>query len=286
MDNSTQNDIQIDKNLIKSIYKKRERDSHKGTYGHALIWAGSYGKIGAAVLASKAVLRSGAGLLTTYIPKCGYEIMQISLPEAMCLTDDYENFNTSFPDLEKYNAIGIGPGIGTENDTKNAIRHIIHAAKMPLVLDADALNIISEENLQHFIPEDSILTPHPKEFERLAGKFENEFGMLEKPKSFAQQNKCILVLKGADTRVNLPTGKVYVNTTGNAGMATGGSGDVLTGIITGLLAQNYSPKNAALFGVYLHGLAGDFAAKQKGEYSLIAGDIVDFLPAAFMEIGK
>jgi NAD(P)H-hydrate epimerase len=210
--------------------------------------------------------------------------MQTALPEAMCLTDDYENFNTAFPELDKYNAIGIGPGIGTESDTKHALSLILHAAEMPLVLDADALNCIAQEQWQHFIPKNSVLTPHPKEFERLAGEAKDEFERLEKARNFAQQHNCILVLKGTYTSVHLPEGETYFNTTGNAGMATGGSGDVLTGIITGLLAQNYSPKEAALFGVYLHGLAGDFAAKVKGEYSLIAGDIVDFLPEAFKEI--
>lgn len=270
--------------LIKSIYRKRKKCSHKGTYGHALIWAGSYGKMGAALLASRAVLRSGAGLLTAYIPKCGYQIMQTALPEAMCLVDDYDHYNTSFPELDKYAAVGLGPGIGVESDTKHAISLILHAAEKPLVLDADALNCIAQEQWQHFIPKNSILTPHPKEFDRLAGNSKDDFERLEKAKNFAEQHNCIVVLKGAYTSVNLPDGEIYFNTTGNAGMATGGSGDVLTGIITGLMAQDYSPKEAALLGVFLHGLAGDFAAKVKGEYSLIAGDIVDFLPEAFKEI--
>ncbi len=284
LENVETNQYFLEKKFIRTIYKQRKKCSHKGTYGHALLWAGSYGKIGAALLASKAVLRSGAGLLTAYVPKCGYTILQTALPEAMCLTDDYDKYNTTFPDIEKYSAIGIGPGIGTESDTKNAIRHILHAAKMPLVLDADALNIIAQENLQHFIPENSILTPHPKEFARLAGDADIEWERLGKASGFAQEHKCVLVLKGAYTSVHLPNGELYFNTTGNAGMATAGSGDVLTGIITGLLAQNYSPEEAVLFGVYLHGLAGDFAAKVKGEYSLIAGDIIDFLPEAFEEI--
>ncbi|MGZ5303994.1 MAG: NAD(P)H-hydrate dehydratase, partial [Bacteroidia bacterium] len=213
--------------FIKTIYRKRKKCSHKGTYGHALIWAGSYGKIGAAVLASKAVLRSGAGLLTAYIPKCGYNIMQTALPEAMCLTDDYDCYNTSFPDLDKYAAVGIGPGIGTESDTKHAVNLILHAAEKPLVLDADALNCISQEEWQHFIPQNSILTPHPKEFDRLAGESQNESERIEKAKNFAKEHNVILVLKGAYTSIHLPSGETYFNTTGNAGMATGGSGDVL-----------------------------------------------------------
>lgn len=263
---------------ISKLAKERQRYSHKGTYGHSLIIAGSYGKMGAAVLSCKACLRSGVGLLTTYVPKSGYEIMQISVPEAMCLTDNQETHVSSLPDLSVYNSVGIGPGIGEEGETQLLLEGLLKQAKQPLVIDADALNILAtNKELLKKLPQNTILTPHPKEFERLVGAWNNSIERLEKQKDFSKKYQCIVVLKDAFTSISDMDGKVYFNTSGNAGMATGGSGDVLTGIITGLLAQGYPSIQAALIGVYFHGKAGDDAAKKKGMNALLASDIVDCL---------
>jgi NAD(P)H-hydrate epimerase len=263
---------------ISTQLKPRKRYSHKGSYGHALIISGSYGKMGATVLASKACLRSGAGLLTTYLPKCGYNILQTSVPEAMCLTDAHTGFISKLPDLKKYNAIGVGPGLGTHPEATEVIAKLLSQATAPLVVDADALNIISQnKSLLSQLPKKTILTPHIKEFDRMFGNSATSQERYEKQRSFSIEQKVIIVLKDAHTCISDSEGNLYFNTSGNPGMATGGSGDVLTGIITGLLAQNYSALQAALLGVYYHGLAGDSAAKQKGEYSMIASDIVEHL---------
>ncbi len=279
--------------IIHSIYKPRKPFSHKGTFGHALMVAGSYGKIGAAVLAAKACLRSGVGLLTCHIPKCGYAILQSTVPEAMVMTDFKSSFNTKVvqrtpsgdDDLTKYKSIGIGPGIGTAAETKTMLKEIFDAYRNPVVLDADALNIIASQNdLLKMIPEGSILTPHPKEFERLFGETANDFEKMELALDKARELNCVIVLKGHHTFIATADGKGFFNSTGNAGMATGGSGDVLTGILTGLLAQGYSSVDAAILGVYLHGLAGDFAAKEFSMESMIAGDIIDNLGHAFSSL--
>ncbi len=280
------NNSLIDAEIISSIYKKRNRNSHKGNFGHALLIAGSYGRMGAAVLAAKACLRSGAGLLSCHIPKSGIEILQTTAPEAMVFAD----FNSSFiskieTDFLIYNSIGIGPGIGTASETKIALKKILNAVKSPIVLDADALNILSmEKKLLTSLPPFSILTPHQKEFERLFGESKNDFERIELASQKATELNCIIVLKGPHTLVALPNGKKYFNSTGNAGMATAGSGDVLTGIITGLLAQGYLAENAAILGVYLHGLAGDFASEKFSQEALIASDIIFCMPYAFKQI--
>lgn len=263
---------------ISAQLNPRKRYSHKGTYGHSLIISGSYGKMGATVLTSKACLRSGAGLVTTYVPKCGYEILQNSVPEAMCLTDLESNFITELPTLNKYNAIGIGPGLDTQEATTHVVFQLLVNARVPLVIDADALNIIAA-NPQWLerVPQGSILTPHIKEFDRLFGAYSTSEERYEKQRQFSLQQKVIIVLKDAHTCISDSEGNVYFNTSGNPGMATGGSGDVLTGIITGLLAQGYAPIQSALLGVYYHGLAGDSAAQVKDEYSMIASDIVEHL---------
>lgn len=276
----------LDSAFIRAIYKTRKSFSHKGSYGHALLVAGSYGKMGAAVLSAKACLRAGVGLLTCYMPACGYTIVQASVPEAMALTDPNDRFITADDiDVEKYTVIGIGPGLGTESKTSDSLKHLLSVLKSPAVLDADALNMIAadKEFLKKLYPF-SILTPHPKEFERLFGPSKNDFEKLELAKSKAEELQVIIVLKGHNTFIAMPGGRAYFNSTGNAGMATGGSGDVLTGILTSLLAQNYEPEQAALLGVYLHGMAGDFAAVKKSEEALIALDIVDCLGDAFLEI--
>jgi ADP-dependent NAD(P)H-hydrate dehydratase / NAD(P)H-hydrate epimerase len=276
----------IDQKLAKNILKPRHRCDHKGTYGHALTWTGAYGKMGAAQLCAKACLNTGAGLTTAYIPACGYTIFQTALPEIMVLTDPENALLTTVPDLEKYNAIGIGPGIGKDPKTATALKGLLEAAKdIPTVIDADALNIISENKaLLNMLPKNAILTPHPKEFERLAGKAKDDWHRQELASAFATEHKCVLVLKGAYTSVNLPDGTVYFNATGNPGMAKGGTGDAVTGIITGLLAQKYTPAEAAILGVYLHGQAGDLAANNKGQWSMTASDLIDCLGGAYFII--
>lgn len=258
--------------------KPRLKFSHKGTYGHAVIVAGSFGKMGAAVLSGRACLRSGVGLLTMHVPACGYEIVQISVPEAMATVDEAEKYIGKVPDLASATAIGIGPGIGQENSTAKVLERILEQAKVPVIIDADALNILStNRHLLYKLPENTILTPHPKEFQRLVGETGNEYERLEKARAFCSKYKVIICLKGANTAVILPNGEVHFNSTGNPGMATGGTGDVLTGIITSLLAQKYHPADAAILGVYQHGLAGDRAAEARGQTALIASDVVEHL---------
>jgi NAD(P)H-hydrate epimerase len=266
----------------KRILKRRTKFSHKGTFGHALIITGSIGKMGASVLATKACLRSGAGLVTAHIPKIGLQIIQTSVPEVMASISDEDNFIGDIPKLSAFNAIGIGPGLGMEKQTQNVFKLLIQNANMPIVIDADALNILSENKTWlAFLPSESILTPHPKEFERLVGKWDCDEERLELQQQFAIKHQVIIVLKGANTSVALPNGHIYFNSTGNVGMATAGSGDVLTGIITGLLAQGYTSKNAAILGVYLHGLAGDVVKENLTDYAIIASDIIDALPKAY-----
>lgn len=270
---------------IKKIMKPRSKFDHKGTYGHALLIAGSYGKMGAALLSGRGVLRAGVGLLTVHIPECGYIILQSSIAEAMASVDEHKHFITTIPALDKYTVVGTGPGLGQDKLTVKAFRKLLEDFRKPLVLDADALNILSDNReLLPLVPAGSILTPHPKEFERLVGKWSDDFDRLEKQISLAKQLKSVVVLKGANTSVASPNGEVYFNSTGNPGMATGGTGDVLTGILTGLLAQGYSSIDTAIAGVYLHGLAGDIAARESGMVSLIASDLLEFLPAAFKKI--
>ena len=273
----------VDDTIIHSIYKPRKKFSHKGTYGHALLIAGSYGKIGAAVLSAKACMRSGVGLLTCHIPKCGYDILQSTVPEAMVMTDFNTSFNTKVDDdLTKYEAIGIGPGIGTASETKMMLRQVFDSYRSPVVLDADALNIIaSQKDLLKLIPAGSILTPHPKEFERLFGETTNEFDRVLLSLEKAKELNCIILLKGHHTFIATTDGKGFFNATGNPGMATAGSGDVLTGMLTGLLAQGYSSVETAILGVSLHGMAGDIAAKAFSMESMVAGDIINGLGPTF-----
>lgn len=275
-----------DPSLIASLYRPRNTFSHKGTYGHALLVAGSYGKMGAAVLAARACLRSGAGLLTCHIPSCGYSVLQTALPEAMVLTD----FNSSFitkteTDLSLYDCTGTGPGLGMAAETRSLLKELLTACKKPMVLDADALNILaSQKEWLALIPAGSVLTPHPKEFERLFGPAANDFDRTLLALQQAKELNVVIVLKGHHSFIATPAGKGYFNSTGNAGMATAGSGDVLTGILTGLLAQGYPPEAAAILGVYLHGLAGDLAVAEISKEALIAGDITAYLGKAFLSL--
>jgi hydroxyethylthiazole kinase-like uncharacterized protein yjeF len=276
----------VDKDLIKSIFKPRDQFANKGNFGHALLICGSYGKMGAAILSAKACLRSGAGLLTIHIPKCGYEIIQISIPEAMASIDKNEHINATVPEeITKYTTIGIGPGIGKDAKTKILLSEIFQQCKKPMVVDADALNIISENNeMLDELPSHSIITPHPKEFERLFGKSENDFDAINKAVEKAIQYKIIIVLKGHHTFIALPDGCGFFNATGNAGMAKGGSGDVLTGIVTAFVAQKYSSEDAAVLAVYFHGLAGDYAASYYSMESMLATDITDCVGQAILSI--
>ncbi|MCC6837092.1 MAG: NAD(P)H-hydrate dehydratase [Bacteroidia bacterium] len=283
IDQTPTNRYFILKKDVLTFLKQRSSIAHKGNFGHALLYAGSYGKMGAAVLAARACMRSGAGLLTCRVPQCGYDILQTGIPEAMVSVDPESHFLAEHIHTDKYNAICIGPGIGVEKETQNVLKLLIQNASCPLVLDADAINILAENKTWlSFLPSNTILTPHPKEFERIAGSSSNSEERLTKQVEFSIKYGVIVVLKGAHTSISSPQGDVFFNSTGNPGMATAGSGDVLTGIITSLLAQQYKPIQAAILGVYLHGLAGDLAAKKISMEAMIASDIVDNLPDSFL----
>jgi NAD(P)H-hydrate epimerase len=274
----------IDRKFVKKIFRPRSAFSHKGTFGHALIVAGSYGKMGAAVLCTRACLRSGAGLVTTHIPRSGLQILQVAAPEAMCDVDANDHVNESvLLDLEKFPAIGLGPGLGTDDLTTTLVENIFANRKRPMVIDADALNIVAKKRMQQKIPKGSILTPHPKEFERLFGASQNDFEIIEKAVTHARSLGVTILLKGHHTFIASPNGKGYFNSTGNPGMATGGSGDVLTGLITGLVAQNYEPTLAAILGVYWHGASADVAANHMSFESMIASDIIEHLGMVVLE---
>lgn len=274
----------VTKEEVLKFYKPVNPLTHKGLQGHSVIIAGSYGKIGAAVLASKSCLKSGCGLVTVFTPKCGYQILQVSIPEVMVITDENVNFITNIHLPLTPQAIGIGPGIGKELATQKALFGFLRINKSPLVLDADALNILAENKpWLELVPENTILTPHPKELERLVGNWNSESEKFQKTIAFSEKYKVIIVMKGAPTFI-INKNKTYENTTGNAALATAGSGDVLTGIITGLLAQNYEPVQAAKLGVFLHGLTADIALPQTGYQSFIASDIIENLGKAFLTL--
>jgi len=287
------NNFYITNEMAASILKPRKKYSHKGSYGHAILIVGKYGMYGAALLSGQASLRAGLGLLTVHIPESGYNILQTALPEAMVSVDRHiYHFSTS-PDLSKYNAIGIGCGLGIENLTKEAFKEILESelfikmdAPPALLLDADALNIIAADiALLAHLPKGTIITPHPGECERLFGVLGNDLKQIEKLKNVARKHEIYIVLKRAHTVIICPDQKCYFNSTGNPGMATAGSGDILSGIITGLMAQGYNPKEACILGVYLHGLAGDLAVEHLREQeALIARDIIEFMGKAFKKI--
>jgi hydroxyethylthiazole kinase-like uncharacterized protein yjeF len=271
-----------------SHYKPRDPFANKGDFGHALILAGSYGKMGAAVLAVKACLHAGAGLVTAHLPSCGYEIMQTAVPEAMVSIGEGEFDLTGFPlHTELFQSAGVGPGIGTNEETTSMLKKFLKAFHQPLVLDADALNIISKHpELLSSLHSNTIITPHPKEFDRLFGISSSNHLRFEKAKEMAVRYKIIIVLKGHFTGVFYPDGNISFNISGNAGMAKGGSGDVLTGIITALLAQAYSPDSAASFGTFLHGYAGDLAAGVFSEESMMPSDLINSLGKTFLDLKK
>jgi hydroxyethylthiazole kinase-like uncharacterized protein yjeF len=277
----------LDDALIRKIIRKRPKFSHKGHYGKALLVAGSYGMLGAAVLATKGCLRTGAGLVKAYVPEAGFFVLQNDLPEAIVLLDPHPEIITQVPDTNEYTAIAVGPGLGEKPETIKAVEKLIAAAKVPMVIDASALNILAARKpLWNKIPAQSILTPHPLEFERLAGPSENDYQRLEKAKALCKQYNIFIILKGAHSAVVTPEGTVYFNATGNPGMATAGSGDVLTGILTALLAQGYTSQEAAILGVFLHGYAGDAAARKLSQASMLASDIIEGITYFFKDFAR
>lgn len=269
----------------RKLVRKRSKFDHKGRFGHALLIAGSLGKMGAAVLAARACLRAGVGLLSTRVPRCGIEILQTAVPEAMCTPDPSVEEWSDVPVLQRYAAIGVGCGIGTHSRTEHALEELLHQVTCPLVLDADALNLLAQNpSWWDIVPKNCLLTPHPKEFERLFGPTANDFARNDLQRKMAQERHVFILLKGAYSAVACPDGSCWFNSTGNPGMATGGSGDVLSGILTGLLAQGYDPQSALLLGVYLHGLAGDLAVDALSQQALTAGDMVEWLGAAWRQL--
>ncbi|MDR2138991.1 MAG: NAD(P)H-hydrate dehydratase [Tannerella sp.] len=267
---------------VSGLIRPRETFAHKGVFGHALLIAGSRGKMGAAVLAASAGLRSGAGLLTVHLPLRGETTLQTSVPEAMLSLDANEDYVSELPELKTYDAVGIGPGLEMQAASQAVLESLLTSAKKPLVLDADALNILSlNKEWMALLPPRTLLTPHPKEFDRLFGVCASGYERLHNAMDMAVEHELIIVLKGACSAICTPEGNVYINITGNPGMATAGSGDVLTGILLGLLAQGYPPDTAAQIGVYLHGLAGNLAAADRSEEGMIAGDLIRMLGKAF-----
>ncbi len=274
----------IGRNKVLSYYTPRKKFTHKGTYGHSLIIGGSYGKIGAVQLASKACLTTGSGLVTVFVPQCGYIPLQTHFPEAMVVTDTDEKHISKMDFGIEPTVIGIGIGMGKEGKTVKAFGDFLESNKTPLVIDADALNILSEnKELLKNLPSRTVLTPHPKELQRLIGKWDDDFEKLEMAKAFSKKYDSVLVIKGSNT-ITIYDGKGYVNTTGNPGMGTGGTGDVLTGMITGLIAQGYEPLKAAIFGVYLHGRAGDITVEKTGYQALTASGVIEGIGSAFLDL--
>lgn len=267
---------------ILPMLKPRAQFAHKGQFGHALLIAGSQGMAGASILAAKACLRSGVGLLTVHVPFCNNTIIQTAVPEAMTELDYSETCFSEYIDTDDYQAIAIGPGLGRRTETTDAVLQQIESCQTPMVIDADALNILGEHReYLNRLPQGSILTPHPKELERLVGTCRNSYERLDKARQLAHTAQAHIVLKGAYSAIITPEGKCWFNPTGNPGMATGGSGDVLTGILLALLAQGYNTTTAARLGVYIHGLAGDLFRKRQGMTGMIAGDLIQSLPAAW-----
>jgi len=282
IDSLSCNEYAVDEPLIRSLLKSRTPHSHKGTYGHAGLICGSKGMVGAAVLATSACLRSGAGLTTIMAPEVGYTILQTTCPEAMCINVGSTHLS-DVPILENYSALGVGPGIGQHSDTREALLKLLDSCEKPVVLDADALNLLSESDLA-LLPKNSIITPHPKEFERLFGKTTNSHYRIALLRTKPEEHQIIILLKGHHTCIATPDRQLFFNTTGNPGMAKGGSGDVLTGLITGLVARGYSPQDASLLGCYLHGLAGDICLETLGMEGFTAMDIVEHLPAGWRRL--
>ena len=267
-------------------YKPLNPFTHKGIQGHALLIGGSYGKIGAMTLASKGCLKTGCGLVTVFIPRCGYKIIQTANPEVMVLTDISVKYITRITFGFNPQAIGLGSGLGLDIETHTAVHRFIKTNKTPLVIDADALNILSlNQQWLSFLPEKTIFTPHQKELERLIGKWDSVAEKFEKTIAYSKQNDLIIVMKGAPTFI-IDGDAIYENTTGNAALATAGTGDVLMGMITSLLAQSYEPIDAAILGVFLHGLTADIALPETGYQSFIASDVIANIGKAYLSLEK
>lgn len=263
----------------------RAKYTDKHDYGHLLLAAGQYGMVGASVLAARAALHSGAGLVSVHAPRCANLILQTAVPEALFSPDKGEEHIEEIPSNRRYTALAAGPGMGCNATSIAALKHLLQEVKQPLVLDADALNCIAQDpSILQSLPSRTILTPHVIELERMFGPQTSDADRLKCATHVAVKYDIIVVLKGAHTAIVMPDGSIYFNSTGNPGMATAGSGDVLTGIIGSLLAQGYSPEEAAIIGVFVHGTAGDIAARQEGEEFVTAGDIVARLGQAFKQI--
>lgn len=270
---------------VRGMLKKRAKYSHKGTYGHALIIAGSYGMLGASILSVKACLRTGVGLVTAHIPTIGYQIMQITVPEALVSIDGNEHYFTGVDNYKGYSAIAIGPGIGQHLQTVNGFKELLSIVDIPLVIDADGLNALAAKpEMFSSLPKGTILTPHVGEFNRLFTKQDSGYKRMRVAAEMAVLHGVVIVLKGAHTQIACPDGSIFFNSTGNTGMATGGAGDVLTGIIVSLLAQGYSPEESSLLGTYIHGFAADLGIQGSSVQSLIASDIIDFLGETFSKL--
>ena len=275
----------VEENDVRQLMLPRSPYAHKGQMGNALLIAGSYGMAGAAILAARACMRAGVGKVTVNSPKRNLPLLQVAVPEAIVQNSLEETYFAEAVDTEDFNALGIGPGLGQSEQTAIAMIAQLRRTQCPIVVDADALNILANHRawLQQ-LPQDIIMTPHPKELDRLEGHSADSYERLTKASNLAERLKGYIVLKGHHTAICCPGGHILFNSTGNAGMATAGSGDVLTGIITGLLARGYKPQGACVVGVYLHGLAGDIAAHDLGEESLTASDIINCLPRAFKRL--
>lgn len=290
LDKAAMDELETDYLLAESpemtaMLKPRGKFVHKGNFGHALLIAGSQGMAGASVLAARACLRSGVGLLTVHVPFCNNFILQTAVPEAMTEIDLSDTCFASVTDTDRYEAVGIGPGIGRAVETVDALLEQIAECGAPMVIDADALNILGEQrSYLSRLPKGCVLTPHPKELERLVGACRNSYERLQKARELAGNTGSCIILKGAYSAVVTPQGKCYFNATGNPGMATGGSGDVLTGVVLALLAQGYTAENAARLATWVHGLAGDIAAKKRGEIGMTVSDLVDCLPEAWQQL--
>ncbi len=274
--------IILEKEDIKRIIKKRNRFAHKGSFGHGLLIAGSKGKAGAAMLAAKSAVHSGIGLLTTHVPASVNPILQGYLPSSMTSIDTDDSIVTEIPEIRKYDALAIGPGIGMDEKTISVLKKIIQTYDGPIILDADAINILAENKTWlPFLPAGSIITPHPKEFERITEKVSDDFQRHQLQKDLSAKFNIYIILKGGITSITTPGGKSFFNITGNPGMATGGMGDSLTGILLALMAQGYSSMEACLLGVYIHGLAGDIAASRFGQEYISPEELILHLGKAF-----
>ena len=271
---------------VRRLLMPRDDFAHKGAMGNALIIAGSYGMAGAAVLATRACLRSGVGKVTVHTPRRNYLVMQTAVPEAVMQMDHEETYFSESVDSTDFDALGIGPGLGLVENTAIALIGQIRRTSCPIVADADALNILANHQAwMQQLPSGIIMTPHPKEFDRMAGSTSNnDYERLIRAQQMAEHITGYIILKGHHSPLCMPDGHIVFNATGNSGMATAGSGDVLTGILTALLARGYDKGTACQLGMYLHGLAGDLAAKEVGKESLVASDIIQFLPKAFLKL--